>query len=201
MRHVPLTLVHAAGPLVVGSPLVAVAPVLAELREQWEGEARKIIADAVKVVGDNAEGGYRPELNTELFFSAPVPTLVDLSKEALMMVVGCRGQSGLRRVLLGSVSTGLVHHAHCPVAVVHDEMPSLLRPTDLPVLVGIDGSPASELATAIAFDEASWRGVELVALHAVSDADMAKVPGIDLGDLESRAQEILAERLVGYRER
>ena len=60
--------------------------------------------------------------------------------------------------------------------MIHDEAPILLQPPRLPVLVGIDGSPASELATAIAFDEASFRSVELVALHAWSDADMSTGP-------------------------
>ena len=55
----------------------------------------------------------------------------------------------------------MIHHPHCPVAVIPDKVPSSMQP----VLVGIDGSPASELATAIAFDEASWRGVDMVALH------------------------------------
>ena len=54
------------------------------------------------------------------------------------------------------------------------------------MLVGIDGSPASELATAIAFDEASWRGVELVALHAWSDADMATAPSMDPSTCDPR---------------
>ena len=61
----------------------------------------------------------------------------------------------MARRLLGSVSTGLVHHAHCPVAIIHDEDPLMPHPSQAPVLVGIDGSPASESATAIAFDEAS----------------------------------------------
>lgn len=128
-----------------------------------------MIADAVKVVEDSIEGAARPEMHSEVFVSAPVPTLVDLSKEAQLVVVGCRGQTALRRGLLGSVGTGLVHHAHCPVAVIHDEVPFLLEHSRLPVLVGIDGSPAAELATAIAFDEACWRGADLVALHAWSE--------------------------------
>ena len=93
-----------------------------------------------------------------------------------MIVVGCRGRGALARVLLGSVSTGLVHHAHCPVAVIHDEDPLMPHPAQAPVLVGIDGSPASELAAAIAFDEASRRGVELVALHAWSDVEVIELP-------------------------
>jgi nucleotide-binding universal stress UspA family protein len=118
-----------------------------------------------------------------------------------MMAVGCRGQEALQRALLGSVSTGLVHHAHCPVAMIHDEAPILLQPSQLPVLVGIDGSPASELATAIAFEEASFRGVELVALHAWIDQDMTTVPGMDPSALKSAAETTLAERLAGFQAR
>ena len=51
----------------------------------------------------------RPEINTELLYSAPVPTLIDLSKDAQMVVVGSRGQG-----LLESVSNALIHHVHCP---------------------------------------------------------------------------------------
>ena len=118
-----------------------------------------------------------------------------------MVVVGCRGRTGQHRRLLGSVSTGLIHHAHCPVAVIHDEPPSSLQSAQLPVLVGIDGSPASEAATAIAFEEASRRGVELVAVHTWSDYAVAELPGIDWSDVQKQADEMLTERLAGWQER
>ena len=85
--------------------------------------------------------------------------------------------------------------------MIHDEAPILLGPSRLPVLVGIDGSPASELATAIAFDEASFRGVDLLALHAWTDSDTSRVLCKEWSTLQSRAAEILAERLAGWQER
>jgi nucleotide-binding universal stress UspA family protein len=197
MRNVPLTLVH-----VSSWPAVwPAAPIPAELQRERGEEARQVIADAIKVAEDSVADGNRPEIDSELLCAAPVPTLIGLSKEAYMVVVGCRGQDAPQRTLLGSVSTGLIHHAHCPVAVIHDEAPILLGPSQLPVLVGIDGSPASELATAIAFEEASFRGVELVALHAWSDADMTTAPSTDSSGLRSAADRTLAERLAGFQER
>ena len=197
MRNVPLTLVHVSNPPAVWPA----APIPAELHQRHGEEARKVIADAIKVAEDSVADGNRPQIDSELLCAAPVPTLIDLSKQAHMMVVGCRGQDALQRTLLGSVSTGLIHHAHCPVAVIHDEAPILLGPSQLPVVVGIDGSPASELATAIAFDEASFRGVDLLAVHAWTDSDISRVLSKEWSALQSRAAEILAERLAGWQER
>jgi len=45
-----------------------------------------------------------------------------------LVVVGSRGLSRGRRLLLGSVSTGLVNSAHCPVLVVRHGPPHLSRP-------------------------------------------------------------------------
>lgn len=74
------------------------------------------------------------------------------------------------------------------------------------VVVGIDGSPTSELATDIAFDEASRRGVELVALHAWSDMGPLDFPStnwapIEWRNIEDQEKEVLAERLSGRQER
>jgi nucleotide-binding universal stress UspA family protein len=33
-------------------------------------------------------------------------------------VIGTRGRSGVRRLLLGSVASGVVTYAHCPVLVI-----------------------------------------------------------------------------------
>jgi nucleotide-binding universal stress UspA family protein len=50
--------------------------------------------------------------------SIPAAIAADAAVEVDLLVVGSRGYGALGRVLLGSVGSGLLHRAHCPVLVV-----------------------------------------------------------------------------------
>ena len=68
------------------------------------------------------------------------------------------------------------------------------------IIVGIDGS-TSDLATAIAFEEASLRHAELIALHSWNDVDMNAIPGYDWSPTTTKEGHVLDEALAGWRER
>ncbi len=196
MRGLPLTLMHAVPPVVVGWP---VGQLYADMPEWQHDSARQVMEQARKTLSVSLGDSPAPEIRTEMVYSGVVPALIDASKDAVMVVTGSQGLGGLGRLLLGSVTAGLLHYAHCPVAVIHyDE--GAVPDSGAPVLLGIDGSPASEAATALAFDEASRRGVGLVALHVWSDVGVFPILGMDWHDREKEAQEILAERLAGWQE-
>jgi nucleotide-binding universal stress UspA family protein len=196
MRRLPITLMHVVPPVVVGWPA---GQLYAEMPEWQEDNGRHVIDQARKTLSATLGELEPPEIHTEMVYSSVVPALIDASMDAWMIVAGSQGLGAMGRLLLGSVTTGLVHHAHCPVAVIHSEE-GAAPDSSAPVLLGIDGSPASEAATTLAFDEASRRGVELRALHVWSDVGVFPVLGMDWRDRESEGQEILAERLAGCQE-
>lgn len=196
MRNIPLTVAHA-----VSTPTATFPPVPypESLVTGLEDEGKKAIMHAMKVAEDAMPAERAVPIGRKLVYAAPTPALLKMSDTAEMIVVGSSGRGPLARGLLGSVSSAVVRHANCPVAVVRDgELPD---PRDGYVLLGTDGSPASELATEIAFDEASRRGVDLVAIHAWSDAAVVEVFDIDWPAVEGEAQRSLAESLAGWQER
>lgn len=198
MRHVPLTLVH-----VMPEPAIGLwpEPLVLDGYSAWRDDRGRKILDDARHVADRAILDFRPiAVNQESYAGAIIPTLVDLSKDAAMIVVGRRGLGAVKRRLLGSVSAGLAQHAHCPVAVIHDEDPMMDHPAQAPVLVGIDGSPASEKATALAFDEASRRRVGLIAMHSWADDGIRDWANIDWDRQLEVGKEALSERLAGWHE-
>jgi nucleotide-binding universal stress UspA family protein len=196
LHDAPITLAHVVVPVVASWP---VRSLQGEYNQWQEDNARQVIEQAEKVVRAMRDESALPEVRTEILHDYDVPALVSASKQAQMVVVGNRGLGAVGRAVLGSVSSGLVHHARCPVAIVHADQAQAPDRTS-PVLLGIDGSPASEAATALAFDEASRRKVDLVALHAWSDVGIFPIVGMDWHEYEDEGHEVLGERLAGWQE-
>jgi nucleotide-binding universal stress UspA family protein len=197
MRGLPIKLINVVPPTLLSS---AMAPNDTITQGQLD-QACQIIDQARRVV-DEAPGEKPQDIHTEMRYASAVSTLVDASRDAQMIVVGRSGLCASGRHILGSVTSGLLHHAHCPVAVVHgpESLPHEIR-EDAPVLVGIDGSAASVAAVALAFDEASHRRVPLVALHAWSDVGVFPILGMDWRTYRDEGDAVLGERLAGWQER
>jgi len=104
--------------------------------------------------------------------------LVEMSKDHGLAVVGTRGRGGFTERLLGTVSSALPAHAHCPTVVV-PYRGDADNPDDpgrrdgeavhdvRRIVVGVDGSPSAEVAFRHAVGQAKAWGAELVAVAGV----------------------------------
>lgn len=191
----PLVIVYGLGPLAVAWSAVPTPTGLVD----WSRSIGRQILDDAQGIAEKIIGDAAP-VSTELSDDAPVNALVERSRTARMVVAGSRGRNALSRVVLGSVSTGLVHRAHCPVAVIRDDEGSRPAP-GAPVLLGFDGSPAGEAATALAFEEASRRGVGLIALHAWWSAGAFEFPGVGWEDMQPAIDDEVAGQLAVWQQR
>ncbi|MET0473631.1 MAG: universal stress protein [Mycobacterium sp.] len=196
MRSAPITLMHVVPPVVVTWPVIPVAAGITE----WQEHHARLAIDQGRAVVDAAAGeSLAPSVHTEVGYGTIAAKLIEASREASMTVVGSRSLGALGRTLLGSVSTNLLHHARGPVAIIHGEdLRAPSRPS--PVLLGIDGTSASEAATGLAFDEAWRRRVDLVALHAWTDTPVTTILGIDFQRFEQEGHDMLTERLAPWQQ-
>jgi nucleotide-binding universal stress UspA family protein len=193
-RKVHVTLLHVIAPLMATWSSTAVESSIADLQED---SSVKVLDDAKRVFDSALEDPSSVVLRTESRPSPVVGTLAEASRSALMLVVGNRGTGGHKRLPLGSVAAGLLHHAHSPVAVIHQDD---VADSAAQVVLGVDGSPSSEAATRLAFEEAALRGVGLVAVHAWSDIGAVPMFALDWRVYEEEAEAALAERLRGWQE-
>ncbi|MFD5972965.1 universal stress protein [Streptomyces bacillaris] len=82
-----------------------------ELRDAEE----RLVAEALAGHGERYPG---VRVEHRVVRGSARETLIEASRDAGLLVVGARGRGGFTGLLLGSVSQALLHHAHCPVAVV-----------------------------------------------------------------------------------
>ncbi|MEV0062047.1 universal stress protein [Nocardia sp. NPDC050718] len=119
--------------------------------------------------------------------------LVARSGGAHLTVIGA-GRGGNR---LGSTLLAVSAYAAGTVVAVRGD---LAARTDLPVVVGVDGSDLSRAAAAAAFAEAALRGVRLVAVHTWDDLRYEKAAAlpdpVDDADSIAESHRLLTEVLA-----
>ena len=82
---------------------------------------KKAVQEAVDKTAAHLGGAAPPQITVQALIGQPAPQLIEATKDADLLVVGSRGTGGFARLLLGSVSTQVAEHAHCPVTIVpHD---------------------------------------------------------------------------------
>jgi nucleotide-binding universal stress UspA family protein len=91
-----------------------------EIIKEGERQAQEVLAGQVERI-EEAGGAISA---THVRVGQPAAEIVALGEEleADLLVVGDRGLSGLRRILMGSVADSVVRYAHCPVLMVRDQV-------------------------------------------------------------------------------
>lgn len=86
-----------------------------------ELKASRVADDLISTIGPRF-----PEVKAtaQVVQDHPARALSEVSKTAALLVVGSRGLTGATRFFLGSVSTALLHHADCPLAVLPSGIPT-----------------------------------------------------------------------------
>ena len=145
--------------------------------DQMDTMSRQIAEDRLKAARDILDGyPIDQDVNYQALIDDPSGSLVQLSADAELVVIGRRGRSKFWSEILGSVASELPAHAECPTVIVHgpqedtSEKPAVAESESgdaRPVCVGVDGSAHARNAAFVAAMEAKRLGVELKIIQAL----------------------------------
>lgn len=135
-----------------------------EIAEAQKREAREVLDDQVAKIEESGVAVREAHLRMD---ERPDRAVVDLAEElgAGLVVVGSRGLGPLKRALMGSVSTSVVRHAHCPVLVVREDGRGEASFPPGTILLALDGSEEADAAARMAVELAEGTGSELHVIH------------------------------------
>jgi len=84
--------------------------------DSFKNYAEQTLAEALGMVADQGI-----PVSGTVVENSPAIAMLDAARDANLVIVGSRGRGGFASLLLGSVSSQVVHHAHCPVLVVRSK--------------------------------------------------------------------------------
>ncbi len=118
IRNAPLTVltVHeVAASYWTGNPITLPAD------EPAREKARQAAEDAVAKAASELGGSRPASVTVRAITGFAAGELITAAGDADLIVVGSRGGGGFAKLLVGSVSSQVVHHAKCPVVVVPEK--------------------------------------------------------------------------------
>ena len=192
-RHLPLRIVHA-------------------FDFDWQGarynigtevvDAARKAAEAVVALAWDRARDIAPDITieTETFIGRAAPRLLDVARDAELLVLGTRGRGGFAGLLLGSVSQRVATHASCPVVIVRGPATT----ANGPIAAGVDDSPTADLVLETAFTAASEHRCPLTVVRAYLPviplwlSDVAP-PTVDMPEQEAAENDQLNEQLAPWR--
>ena len=196
-RQCPLWVVHA----VDLEGITILAGFYSDAVDAARRAAQDVLDRAVAKASDQAgDVQVRPILED----GHPSNVLLRHAPHAQLLVLGARGRGGFASMMLGSTSLQVAMHAHCPVLVLRSGVAGLADgPSAGRIVVGTDGSPLSEHAVALAFEEAELSGAGLTALRTwlAPDIDVDALPPHEWEQAEKDEQARLTESLAVWRSR
>lgn len=167
-----------------------------------ESRAVDLLAEAQQKVA-----GLCPEVavETSWIVGRPLPTLIALSREALLTVVGSSRAEAQGAVHAGSVAVSVSAHGYVPVVVVRGAERVSREDQQQTVVVGVDSSEAADNATEWAFEEAALRAADLTAVFSCGElpgslTDSASEPDWWLA-YQAQQKQSLVERIARWNER
>ncbi len=200
-RGLPLLLVHAT-PWNVAGPGTPAVP--SDFGRLLADSAEVLLADVEAQVREHADDV--PLLRTAVLDDYPVSALCKASGEAVLLVLGRRGNTPtMTGIMAGSTASGVVQHAQCPIIVLPEERPVRTAERHA-VVVAVEGAPEDEQVIEFAVAEAADRRTDLVAVHAwrdiALDVSAGRIPPlVDWAGMEVEEQGLLAETVSGWRDK
>lgn len=198
LRKLPIRLVHAVDD---SSAAVGFNPGASE------SFFEHLNADALRFLHQARDHAHALDPDVQVVMSRvsghPLAALVELSTDAVLTTLGSTGLNAFSGLVAGSVSVGFAARGHSPVVVTRTSTPSV----DGPIVLGISNSADAEDAIAWAFEEASLRGAELIAVHVWNDIAPSHIfwgyrPPDTTGEApDTQEESLLAQRLAGWQKK
>lgn len=120
-----ITLIHvySVQPIMISEPSAVSSlnmPILTGAEVSMMIEAAKKYGNRILDDGKQRIKGAKVQVEKMLVEGHAVQEIARVANEGSfdLIVIGARGVSHMREMLLGSVTDGVIHHAHCPVMVI-----------------------------------------------------------------------------------